>query len=114
MSRLWLWAQVAWAGPALPTLQGPSLVGGLRSPQKAQERWELGGWWAALRHSSLAPREESVSLGVYIVFLGVHRSTALAAAGRAVFMAGRRPVGGDLAAPPHVPGTRLSPCPLAS
>lgn len=87
--------------PDLPACRAPSVVGGLAGTGP----WEWGSWWAP-RDSPAPP------LGMYIVFISVHRRPALPATGRAVFMAEAR--GPGFCGCRHLPDTRRSPCSLAS
>jgi hypothetical protein len=76
-----LWA-LTWAGPLFFPAQGPG------GPQ-AQEPWDKAGLVAARGSPALAPlRGGTPQWGVYIMFLGVHRSLA-PTTGWAVFMDGR-------------------------
>lgn len=84
--------------PSSPVCRAPSVVGGRGAPGRHRNR----GNGAVGGHPTLR---------ACVVFVGVHRSAAPPAkAGPST--AGRRPEGGDPAA--HPPGTRRSPCSLAS
>lgn len=78
--------------------------------QKAQELWELGGWWAALSCSSLGV--EHLARRVYSVPRCTQEACSCRGSG---FIYGRQEASewGSCCSP-LLPGTRLSPCSLAS
>lgn len=82
-----------WGGGRLPSLQGALLSGWLGAPRRhrtAGMGWLVGGHSRAV----LPPKR-----GMYIVFVGVHRSTTLPAMGHAVCMAAGGQTAGILLLP---------------
>lgn len=100
-------------GLTLPCLPGPICSGWAEEPQGAWEPWQPGSLVGTLGQPGPTLQGGPQARHVHSV-LGVHRSTALPAEGWAVFMAGRRPVGQDSAAPLTclVPGSLLAHWPL--
>lgn len=136
VSRLWLWVQMAWdgrAGTACPAWQSQAFREGPHGEGSSVGRGGPRRGWPGLpacRAPSVVGSPAGTgamgtgqpcpsplpggapTLGVYIMFISVHRSTALPATGRAVFMA--EEAGGQICCSLRLPGTRLSPCSLAS
>lgn len=102
---------LAQPGPTLPCLPGPVSSGCAEEPPGGTGTMTPGQFGG---HPGAALATRGPCAGHVHSVLGVHRGTALPAEGWPVFMAGRRPVGGDSAAPLIclVPGSLLAHWPL--
>lgn len=110
VGRLGRCGRVGWPSP-LPSLQGPPWWVGWGAPRR-QGMVGTGRLVGGPVPLVSAPRELR-SPWACAECWGAQSGPALTV-GRAVFTVGRRPVGRDVAASPHQPGTRPSPCLLAS
>lgn len=100
---------VVWEGGPSPGLAQP-FPARRAPPEGTQELWELGGWWAALSCSSL--EVEHLARRVYSVPTCTQEARSCRGSG---FIYGRQEASGwGSCCSPLLPGTRLSPCSLAS